>query len=274
MRAALGKGLADLIGDQSGASVEQMPIDNVVANRSQPRGTFDPLAINDLAGSIKQFGILQPIIVRPISEGKFEIIAGERRYRAAIEAGLTAVPVIIRPTTHSDSLVLALIENLQRENITPLESARAYQRLSAEHGYSQDEIAARVGKARTTVSNTIRLLKLPSEILEGLDSGLISEGHARALLAIRSPAAQIAGYRRILSKDLSVRDTEQMAKPTPEAGKARQRKVDPDVGALEERISEYLGAPVRITGGLKSGAVAIRFFSPDDLERIVELIGS
>src|SRR5580704_9085673 len=183
MRRALGKGLSQLIAEQYEGPTNELPVADIVPNSRQPRTVFNDEALEELAASIREYGILQPLIVRPLAEGKHELIAGERRLRAAKLAGLTSVPVIVRSAGNQSSLELALIENLQREDINALESAKAYRRLIDEFGMTQEQVADRVGKSRVSVANTVRLLRLPKRIMEGLEAGFISEGHARALLA-------------------------------------------------------------------------------------------
>jgi len=215
--------------------------------------------------------------VRPVAEGKYELIAGERRLRASKIAGLKSVPVLVRSAGNQTSLELALIENLQREDINALESARAYRKLIDEFGLTQELVAERVGKSRTVVANTVRLLRLPSRITQGLESGVITEGHARALLAFESEAHQLAVYDQILEKGLTVRDVENVSKPKQQGSPARQQKKAPRAkvhdAAIEEGLSAHFGAPVKILHNEVGGKLTIDFFSEDDLDRILETIG-
>lgn len=279
MRRALGKGLSQLMGEQADASVLSIKVANIVPNQRQPRTHFDEAALDELAESIKEHGILQPLIVRPISEGKYELIAGERRLRASQRAGLEEVPALVRAASAQGSLELALIENLQREDIGAMESARAYRRLIDEFGLRQEDIAVRVGKSRPSIANTLRLMKLPLEVQDGLDSGVISEGHARALLALEGATAQIALFRRTVRDGLSVREVENAARPKPkpesqfkETSKA-PKTTDPNWQALEEGLSVYFGSPVRLEQGQVGGKLIVEFYSDDDLQRILDVLG-
>lgn len=279
MRRALGKGLSQLIGEQADASVLNLKLSDIVPNQRQPRTHFDEEALDELAESIKEHGILQPIVVRPIAEGKYELIAGERRWRASQRAGLKEVPALVRAASAQGSLELALIENLQREDIGAMESARAYRRLIDEFGLKQDDIAQRVGKSRPSIANTLRLIKLPLEIQEGLESGAISEGHARALLAFEGAASQLAMFHKIVHDGLSVRDVERAAKPAPEpatpvAPKGKKpAQSDPNWLALEEGLAVYFGSPVRLEQGQVGGKLVVDFYSDDDLQRILDVLG-
>ena len=277
MRRALGKGLSQLIAEQYEGPTNELPVDDIVPNTRQPRTVFNDEALHELAASIREFGILQPLIVRPLAEGQHELIAGERRLRAAKIAGLSSVPVIVRSAGNQSSLELALIENIQREDINALESARAYRKLIDEFGLTQEQVADRVGKSRTVIANTVRLLRLPKRITEGLEGGLISEGHARTLLGFDSEAQQLAVYDQILEKKLTVRDVENIAKPkTPAQPSKKPEKsvhTDPNYRALEESISTYVGSPVKILRSEVGGKMVVEFYSEDDLDRILELIG-
>jgi len=277
MRRALGKGLSQLIAEQYEGSTNELPVGDIVPNSRQPRTAFNDEALEELAASIREFGILQPLIVRPIAEGKHELIAGERRLRAAKIAGLKSVPVLVRSAGNQSSLELALIENIQREDINALESAGAYRRLIDEFGLTQEQVAERVGKSRTVIANTVRLLRLPKRITEGLQSGFITEGHARALLAFDSEAQQLAVYDQILERGLTVRDVEAVAKPRTPASPAKKPKTqpmaDPNQEALQEALSTHLGSLVRILRGESGGKMTIDFYSDDDLDRILEIIG-
>ena len=272
MRRALGKGLSQLVGEQFESSVAETPLDCVIPNARQPRTVFADEPLQELAASIREYGILQPLLVRPIGEGKYELIAGERRLRAAKMAGLAAVPILIRPAGGQSSLELALIENVQREDINPLECARAYRRLIDEFALTQDQIADRVGKSRSTIANALRLMRLPRRVQEGLEAGQISEGHARALLAFDSEPQQLAVYDQIVEKGWSVREVERATKPKlspKKAPPAPSRHPNPNLAVVEERLSEHLGAPVRIGGG----EVAIAYYTEEDLDRILEKLG-
>jgi ParB family chromosome partitioning protein len=278
VRRALGKGLAELVGEQFDSGIIEVEITSVSPNRQQPRTVFEDDALTSLAESIKQVGILQPIVVRPMTDGAYEIIAGERRYRAAKQAGLKSVPVIVRSGGHQVSLELALIENLQREDIGPAETARAYRRLVEEFGLTQDQVATKVGRSRVSVTNLLRLLKLPPKILQALDDRMLQEGHARALLGLREVDQQLALFELILDKELSVRDVEravtQINGGTP---KKNEKPVNParrpyDLVVLES-LRERLSAPVEIERKGKKGRLVIEFYDDEDLERVISRMG-
>ena len=269
MRRALGKGFSQLVGEQFESGATEVSIDSIVPNSRQPRTVFADEPLQELASSIREHGVLQPLLVRPLDENTYELIAGERRLRASKLAGLASVPVLIKSAGSQNSLELALIENLQREDINALESARAYRRLTEEFEMSQEQVADRVGKSRTAVSNTMRLLRLPKRIQIGLEEGRITEGHARGLLAFDSEAQQLAVYDQILEKGWTVREVERAAKPTAaRASLKRHADVDPNMKALEDAVAAKLGAPVRIGGG----RISIDYFSDDDLQRILDVL--
>jgi ParB family transcriptional regulator, chromosome partitioning protein len=277
MRRALGKGLSQLIGEQSDQNVTEASIDEIVPNQRQPRTYFKEEAIEELAASIKEVGIL---LVRPLAEGRYELIAGERRFRAAQLAGLKSVPIVVRAAGNQSSLEIALIENIQREDITPLESARAFRKLMDEFGLTQEQVADKVGKSRTAVANTVRLLRLPPRILQGLEIGEITEGHARSLLSLDDQAMQLAMYDRILSTGMTVRDVERAVKPAdrpskprPRGGKSVVDATDPNWRALQQRASEVLGSPVKLEGTDRGGKILIDFYSEEDLIRIMDQLG-
>jgi len=261
--------------DDLPATVITVAIGAIQANPRQPRSSFADQSIRELATSIAEVGILQPIIVRERDGGRFELIAGERRLRAARIAGLETVPAIVRDASDRSSLEMALIENSQREDITPLECARAYRLLMTQFGLTQEQVAAKIGKARTTVANTLRLLRLPPKIQKGLQSSSISEGHARAILAFDHEDHQLAVYEQVLSNGLSVREVEDLAKRKPKAG--RSAKAAPSSGpkwaSLEDTLAHHLRAPVRIQSSGTGGKITIEFFSEDELIGIVDRIG-
>jgi ParB family chromosome partitioning protein len=278
MRRALGKGLSQLIAEQYEGGPTEISVESITPNLRQPRTHFDEDALEELAQSIREFGVIQPLIVRPLSEGKYELIAGERRLRASKLAGLATVPVVVRSASSQNSLELALIENLQREDINAIESARAYRKLIDEFAMTQESVADRVGKSRTAVANTLRLLRLPGRILEGVSGGMISEGHARALLGFESEAHQLAVYDQILEKGLTVRDVERAARP--QKAKASVKPADKPKGAaaaehgpIEDALSTYFGAPCKIVPGPVGGKLTIDFYSDDDLQRILDVLG-
>lgn len=277
MRRALGKGLSQLLGEEVGIAPSELPIEVIVPSDNQPRHKFDQESLRELADSMLVHGILQPLLVRPIGDGRYAIIAGERRFRAAQIAGLRSVPVQVRTATDRATLELALIENVQREDITPVEAARAYRRLIDEFGLTQDQVATRVGKARATVANSVRLLKLPAEILSGLEAGSISEGHARALLQVEDPALQMALYKKVLEKGLNVREVERAAQESPRSAKSSSKhseaKSFPAWKPLEDGMAAFFSSPVKLQKNGTGGRIVIDFYSEDDLERILEVLG-
>ncbi len=296
-RPALGKGLSALIPDAPEPAVRagtmDIDIDLIAPNERQPRLQMDDTKLEELARSIKTNGVIQPILVRPVrrsSDGAqadrtgatFQIIAGERRWRAAQRAGLLKVPVVVRDMpegSEKEQLELALIENIQRENLNPVDEALGYQRLAEDHALTQDQIAAAVGKDRSSVANYLRLLKLPDEVRADLAGGALSMGHARALLGLPDPAAQRQAAREVISRALSVRDTEMLVKrlASPrhsQASGTRHEAPAPDVHtrAAEDRMRFALGTKVRIVRRGAAGTVEIAFGSEAELNRIYELI--
>lgn len=276
MRRALGKGLNQLIGEQLEGTGSEVSVDAIIPNERQPRSVFDDTRLKELAASVREYGILQPLVVRPLTEGRYELIAGERRLRAAKLAGLATVPITIRAAGNQTSLELALIENIQREDIGPMECARAYRKLMDEFTMTQEQVADKVGKARASIANTIRLLRLPVPIQQGLESGSIQEGHARALLAFDSADRQIEMFEKIVDKGLSVREVEKAAR----TGPARVRETKPteakpttDWSPLEEALSITLGSKVKINSGEVGGKITVEFYSDEDLERILSVLG-
>ncbi len=276
MRKGSARGIGQLLSPERQSVSREVPIDDIIANKRQPRRYFDQDSLDELAESIKIHGVLSPILVRPLSVGKFELIAGERRWRASQLAGLKTIPVSIRSVAGQESLELAIIENVQREDISAYEAAMAYRLLVDEFGLNQEDVAMRVGKTRTSISNTLRLLRLPETILVGLQEGNISEGHARALLGFTDEAKQISVYRQIISEGLSVRDVERMAANEKEPRqKAPATRVEKDVHTrqLETALSERLGLPSKITRKGEHGVVEVTIYSDDDLQKILDLLG-
>ncbi|MCC6687101.1 MAG: ParB/RepB/Spo0J family partition protein [Fimbriimonadaceae bacterium] len=275
MRRALGKGLAQLLGEQSDVQPNELEIGQIVPNKDQPRKHFDEDALDELAESIRAVGLLQPIVVRPIAEHKYEIIAGERRYRAAQRAGLTSVPISVRSASDASVLQLALIENVQREDISPVECALAYRQLVDEFNLTQEQVAQRVGKSRVAVSNTLRLLKLPDEVLEALGAGLITEGHAKALLSCPNERKLKELFFRIIDQGLTVREAEKAARSVERATPSPKKKpqsLDADWRALETAFGDYFGSPAKLQKDGKGGRIQISFYSDDDLQRILDLL--
>ncbi|WP_299026429.1 ParB/RepB/Spo0J family partition protein [uncultured Thermanaerothrix sp.] len=277
-KGGLGKGLEALIPGGSGTSPEggitYVPIDQIVPNPLQPRATLDAEGLDELAASIREHGVLQPLLVSPEGEGRYVLIAGERRWRAARQAGLEMVPVLLRPASDVQRLALALIENLQRADLTPLEMAEAYRQLHEDFGLSHEEIARQVGKSRVAVTNTLRLLKLPPPVREALAAGKISEGHARALLGLSTAQAQVAVLEVVLRQNLSVRQTEMLVqryqgqRPT---SKGRSES-PPETRDLEARLEERLGTRVMLRRGKRGGSLVIRFYSDEELETLLKVL--
>lgn len=266
-RPALGRGLSALLSTSRGPgqAVLELSVGSITPNPRQPRKRFDAQALQDLAATIKDKGVAQPIIVRKASGG-WELIAGERRWRAARLAGLKTIPAIVRDATDREALELALIENLQRENLNPLEEANSYQLLLKD--LTQDEVARRVGKDRATVANTLRLLKLPRDVQDALGAESITAGHARAILMLETPAAQIALCRRIIRDHLSVRQAEAATKrPVKAASRATG-----SIRTADEELSRALGTKVRIRKAGKRGTILIEFYSEEELDRLIAVL--
>ena len=281
----LGKGLAALLGDDVIDSQEEksslfLPISQVESCASQPRKQFDPESLADLADSIREHGIIQPLTVRKLQSGYYQIIAGERRWRAAKVAGLKEVPVVIREYSKQQAMEIALIENVQRADLNPIEEAIAYQQLMDEFDLTQEEIAERVSKSRVTVTNSIRLLKLDRRVQEMLIQGQLTSGHARALLGLEDGEQQYQVALKIVGEHLSVREVEKLVKALtkpkkPEKEKEEERDLSFIFHDLEERMKQVMGTKVVINKRDKNkGKVEIEYYSEAELERIVELIES
>jgi len=275
MKKALGKGIQAFIPEEYGIlkqeTFAELDIELLKPNPSQPRMRFDEEAIVDLARSIREAGILQPIMVVP-DGGAYKILIGERRWRAAQRAGLSKVPVLIRNIPERKQLEVSLIENLQREQLNPLEVAFGYQRLTEDLGYTQEDVAQRVGKDRASVANFLRLLKLPEEIQEDLQSGIITMGHAKAILALGDPEAQLALARKIVKKGLSVREAEGLAGGSKKKAARRNPMRDPNLDAVGEELVRRLGTKVAIAGNAKKGVIKLFYYSLDELNRLYELL--
>ena len=284
MRKALGRGLEALIpgaGKSPSApeTVEQpaipdqtVALDRISPNPRQPRVEFEEGPLEELAASIRVQGVIQPLLVRRLSTGDFELVAGERRLRAAERAGLSHVPVYVRELSDGESLELALVENLQRDDLSPLEEATAYQRLMNEFGLTQEEVAERVGKSRPTIANALRLLKLPEAIKRDLSRGKLTAGHARVLLSLEDEDSQMRAAKQIQARQLSVRDAEHLASAKKAATRPAPR--DPNRSALERDLSSALGTRVRITPKGRGGRIEIEFYSPEELQGLVDRIGN
>ncbi|MFH1289082.1 MAG: ParB/RepB/Spo0J family partition protein [bacterium] len=258
--------------------VIKIPLNSIVANQFQPREDFDQEKLNELVESIKEKGIIQPVLVRKKGEANseaYELIAGERRFRAAKKAGLTEIPAIVRDANNEESLELALIENIQRSNLNPMEEAKAYRKLMESFGLNQDELSKKVGKERSTVANTLRLLKLPEEIQKAITEEKITYGHGRALLGLTTEVEQLMVYGKIILKNLSVRDTEQIVQKANRQGGIRLKPIvekskDPFLFQYEESLKRFFGTQVKINTRGKGGHIEIEYYSKDDLVRIIE----
>ena len=274
-RRGLGRGLGALIpgAEEPTRGPQELPLSDIAANPTQPRKRFDQTALEELAATIRTHGVLAPVVVRRSDEG-YQVIAGERRVRAAKLAGLSHIPAIVREAGDGQALEMALVENLQREDLNPVESAEAYQRLVGEFGLSQEAVAARVGRDRSTVANALRLLRLPRKIRDDVAAGALSEGHARALLGLERPADQLKARDEVVRRHLTVRATEALVRRlrSPHQVAAPKRPANPNLGSLEDRLRVALGSKVRILRSGRGGMLEISFFSDDDLTRLVDLI--
>ena len=279
-REALGHGLDALfmsnsIEESSASGAVKLSINEIEPNTSQPRKSFDEKALSELADSIAEHGIIQPLLVRPMAEGGYQIVAGERRWRASRLAGLTEVPVVIKDLTDRETMEIALIENLQREDLNPIEEAEGIELLIKEYGLTQETAAERVGKSRSAVTNSLRLLNLPPSVRDLARENKISAGHARALLAFSDEEKIIETAKLIIEKGISVRETERLAK---EASKNAEVKVrqpkrrDVFFDEVEIALSQNLGRKVKINSGRKGGTIVLEYFDKDDLTKIAKML--
>ena len=275
---ALGKGLSALIPERSAVSksetVTQVNISDISENSLQPRTNYDDEKLTELISSIKENGVLQPILVRPKGAG-FEVIAGERRLRAVKALKIEQVPVIVKDVTDQEALVLALVENIQRQELNAIEEAHAFQRLISEFNFTQDAVAKSVGKNRSSISNIVRLLKLPAEIQKSVFDGILSEGHARTLLGVENAQEQKKLFEQTVARQLSVRELENLVKYGVKGGHRGKKKSssrETHLIAIEEDLQKSLGTKVRIMAQKKRGKIIIEYYSPDDLERITGII--
>ena len=276
-KSGLGKGLGALMlenNTDSMVSTSTLNINEITPNKEQPRKTFDETALEELADSIRQHGVLQPLLVRPLTSGGYQLVAGERRWRASRLAELKEVPVIIKELSDTEAMEIAIIENLQREDLNPIEEAEGLQALIDKCGYTQEQVATSVGKSRPAITNALRLLKLPEEVREMAKDGTISAGHARALLAFDNQPMMIECANQIVSKKLTVRDVEKMAKrPATSSAKTKpaQRR-DSFYDEVELSLTEALGTKVRVYNGRNKGTLEIEFYTLDDLKNIANAI--
>lgn len=274
----LGRGLGALLSSPGPASsadptTVELPIDAITPNPKQPRKDFDDKALRDLSESLKQSGLLQPVVVRRAGEG-YQLVVGERRWRAAKMAGIERIPAVVREASDAQSLELALVENLLREDLNPMEEAEAYQRLLAEFAWTQEDLAQRVARDRSSIANCLRLLKLPDVIQADLRSGRLTMGHARALLSLDSPAEQLRLREEILTHSWSVRATEQgvQAKRTQPARRVLRRSAE--LAAVEDALRVALATRVRIVGNERAGRIEVSYSSREELDRLTELIST
>ncbi len=287
-RSTLGRGLASLIPEAredvdspraalASGAVVQIPIDEIKANPMQPRRRFDPETLAELTASVREQGIIQPILLRP-KDGAYEIVAGERRYRAACKAGLRTVPAIIRRVDRAESLEIALIENIMREDLNPVDEAEAYRDLIEEFGYTQEELSRRVGKDRSTISNQLRLLKLPEEILDALARGAVTMGHGRALLGLAETGAEamLEAFARVVADSLSVRQTEELVRKTRQGRlkRATAGELPAPLVDLQDRLARHLGTRVKVKPRARGegGKLVLEYYTRQDLDRLVERI--
>ena len=284
---ALGKGLGALIPqleEDDLQNTQEISIEDIETNPYQPRRHFDPESLQELAASIKEHGVLQPLLVRKKDPG-YQLIAGERRLRAAKQAGLSTVPVVVKALDDRTVMEIALVENLQREDLNPLEEAEAYQRLITEFNLTQEEVAKAVGKSRPAIANTLRLLNLPEPIQQLVANGQLTMGHARALLSLERPEEQLYISEKIITEKLSVRETEEIVRQTRLSGVSREtpgegeekkqkerQKIDPNLQAIIDDMTRLFGTKVRIKKNGERGKIEIEYYSPEEFERITEIL--
>lgn len=278
-RKALGRGLKALIpeGDNVKGNVRYVPLDQVDRNVEQPRRYFDEDQLNELKESIEVHGVLEPIIVRPL-DGRYEVVVGERRWRAAQLAGLTTIPAVVRTLSDRDAMEIALVENLQREDLNPIEEAEAYRRLMEEFGLTQEEVASRVGKKRSTIANRLRILDLDEELVVEIETGRLSAGHAKVLLSVSSKAKRLQLARKVMEEGLSVRALEDEVKKKQGLSEKKkdaarkQEQRDPLIDDVEERLKQTLGTKVRVVQRGARGRIEIEYYNEEDRERLLELL--
>lgn len=287
-KAALGKGLSALIGGpaalaapepvaERGESIRQIPRAEIVPSPLQPRKSFRPEALAEMVDSIRERGVIQPLIARKVG-ARYELIAGERRWRAAGEAGIESLPVIVREASNRDVIELALIENLQRADLSPIEEAEAYARLMKEFSLTQELVAKQVGKGRVAVANAVRLLSLPAQVQAWVGSGDLSVGHAKALLGLSGAEERLLAAERVRKENLTVRATERLVESLRAGSKPSTKRKAVAVSSgvifadLEKRLQQHMGTRVRITGKANTGKIEINYFSPADLERILQIL--
>jgi ParB family transcriptional regulator, chromosome partitioning protein len=277
-RKALGRGLSALLGSPEIETdqLREIDIERILPNSQQPRKTFDDDSLNELANSIRAHGVVQPIVVRPLDDGFFQLIAGERRWRASQRAGLTRIPAVVRESGEHASLEIALIENLQREDLNPIEEAQAYERLIVEFGLTQEEVARRVGKNRTTIANMLRLLRLPPEVQQWVREDKLTTGHAKALLSINDLSGILDAARRIIQGNYSVRQAEMLVARNTKSESPKEttevETVDPNVKAAIRALEQALGTKVTIQEHDGKGRIELHFYSTEEMNRLYEAL--
>lgn len=271
-KTALGKGLGALIPDIKGAGVTEIDIKDIKPSEYQPRKRFDETQLEELTLSIKAKGVIQPIIVRRTDDGGYSLIAGERRWRAARMAGLKKIPAVVRDVTEAERVELALIENLQREDLNPIETAEACNRLIKDFHLTQEDLSKVLGKQRSSIANHLRLLKLPYDVKQWITKGDITMGHAKSLLSLEKSGDQIDAGRRIIKKGLSVRQAEFIVRRMLKPKTTIKKKKDFHFSDLEEGLKRFLGTKVNIQRRRKGGKIEIEYYSDDDLTRIIEIL--
>ena len=278
-QSGLGKGLGALMLENATdemVATNTLPLNEIIPNKDQPRKTFDEGALEELADSIRRHGVLQPLLVRPLPAGGYQLVAGERRWRASRMAQLKEVPVVIKELTDTQTMEIAIIENLQREDLNPIEEAEGLQALIDRCGFTQEEVATSVGKSRPAIANSLRLLKLPQEVRDMTRNGEISAGHARALLAFDNEAMIYEAAKNIIKNNLTVRDVERLAKIKESSSTVsvkRNRRRDSFYDEVELSLSEVLGRKVKVYNGRGKGTLEIEFYSAEDLKNIANKLG-
>lgn len=278
-KSGLGKGLGALMREndtEKMVSTDTLPLSEIIPNKDQPRKTFDETTLAELAESIKQHGVLQPLLVRPLPGGGYQLVAGERRWRACRMAGVREVPVVVKELTDTETMEIAIIENLQREDLNPIEEAEGLQALVDRCGLTQEEVAASVGKSRPAIANSLRLLRLPQEVRDMTREGKISAGHARALLSLDNDALIFEAAQNIISNNLTVRDVERLAKikdKSTAVSRKRTSRRDSFYDEVELTLSEVLGRKVKVYNGRGKGTLEIEFYSQEDLKNIANKLG-
>lgn len=272
-RRALGRGLDALLPQAPETGLKEIEVERIEPNPDQPRQRFDQVALEELAGSIREHGLVQPLVVARIGEDRYRIVVGERRWRAAQLAGLQRVPAVVKDASDRDTLELALVENIQRADLNPLEEAAAYQRLLQDFGMTQQQVAERVGRSRVAVANTVRLLTLPETLKRAVIDGRITEGHARAILGLTDQQAQLAVLERVEREGLTVRQTEDLVRrllqtEPPQSRSQTQRS--PDIEALEDELRRALGTRVSLRPGKRGGRIVIEYFSDDEFQGLYD----